>query len=103
MVVNAPINLSSENLFDIINTTRAMRRLKPDPVPDDLIVRILEAGTRAPNAANSTWPPINHCRMLNLYVGSKNRCPWKAASCKGIYEHLHPTARYKTILTGAEV
>ena len=56
MVVDAPINLSSENLFDIINTTRAMRRLKPDPVPDDLIVRILEAGTRAPNSANNqTW------------------------------------------------
>jgi len=56
MVVDAPINLPSENLFDIINTTRAMRRLKPDPVPDDLIVRILEAGTRAPNAANNqTW------------------------------------------------
>jgi len=33
-----------------------MRRLKPDPVPDELIIKILEAGTRAPNAANSqTW------------------------------------------------
>jgi nitroreductase len=33
-----------------------MRRLKPDPVPDGLIVKILEAGTRAPNGANSqTW------------------------------------------------
>jgi len=52
----SPINLSSENLFDILSTTRAMRRLKPDPVPDDLIIRILEAGTRAPNGANSqTW------------------------------------------------
>jgi nitroreductase len=55
-VADAPIDLSSENLFDIMNTMRAMRRLKPDPVPDDLIVRILEAGTRAPNGANSqTW------------------------------------------------
>lgn len=55
-MADAPIDLSSENLFDIMNTMRAMRRLKPDPVPDDLIVRILEAGTRAPNGANSqTW------------------------------------------------
>jgi len=55
-VADSPIDLSSENLFDILSTMRAMRRLKPDPVPDDLIVRILEAGTRAPNGANGqTW------------------------------------------------
>jgi nitroreductase len=30
-----------------------MRRLKPDPVPDDLIVKVLETGVRAPNGANS--------------------------------------------------
>ena len=30
--------MSTESgLFDIIHATRAMRRLKPDPVPDDLI------------------------------------------------------------------
>ena len=50
------IDLTSKNLFDILGTTRAMRRLKPDPVPDALIVKILEAGTRAPNGANSqSW------------------------------------------------
>ena len=32
------------DLFEIIQTTRAMRRLKPDPVPDELIKKILEAG-----------------------------------------------------------
>jgi len=41
------------DLFDIIHTTRAMRRLKPDPVPDDLIRKILEAGISAANGANS--------------------------------------------------
>ena len=40
-------------LFEIIQTTRAMRRLKPDPVPDALINRILEAGQCAPNGANA--------------------------------------------------
>ena len=50
------IDLTSKNLFDILGTTRAMRRLKPDPVPDALIVKILETGTRAPNGANSqSW------------------------------------------------
>ena len=40
------------DLFEIIRTTRSMRRLKPDPVPDDLIRKILEAGTCAPSGGN---------------------------------------------------
>jgi nitroreductase len=39
-------------LFEIIHTTRSMRRLKPDPVPEALIRRILEAGTAAPSGGN---------------------------------------------------
>lgn len=43
-------------LFEIIHTTRAMRRLKPDPVPDELIQQILRAGISAPNGSNrQTW------------------------------------------------
>lgn len=43
-------------LFEIIATTRAMRRLKPDPVPPALIRRILEAGTCAPSGGNmQSW------------------------------------------------
>jgi len=43
-------------LFEVMATNRAMRRLKPDPVPDELIRRILEAGVCAPNGANrQTW------------------------------------------------
>nr|WP_294508481.1 nitroreductase family protein [uncultured Rhodopila sp.] len=44
------------DLFEIIGTTRSMRRLKPDPVPDELIRQILEAGTAAANGGNfQTW------------------------------------------------
>ena len=43
-------------LFHIMRTTRAMRRLKPDPVPDELIQRILQAGQWAANGgANQRW------------------------------------------------
>jgi nitroreductase len=41
------------DLFEIMQTTRAMRRLKPDPVPDALIRKILEAGVCAPNGGNT--------------------------------------------------
>ena len=50
------IDLSSTDLFDIMYSMRAMRRLKPDPVPDELIVKVLEAGIQAPNGGNNqTW------------------------------------------------
>ena len=48
--------MADMNLFDAINTARALRRFKPDPVPDDVITKILEAGIRAPSGSNEqTW------------------------------------------------
>jgi nitroreductase len=43
----------TSELFEIVHTTRAMRRLKPDPVPDELIRKILQAGVCAPNGGNT--------------------------------------------------
>jgi nitroreductase len=42
----------ANDLFEIISTTRAMRRLRPDPVPDELIRKILEAGVSAASGGN---------------------------------------------------
>ena len=39
-------------LLEGIRTTRAMRRLKPDPVPPALIRKVCEAGTFAPSGGN---------------------------------------------------
>ena len=41
------------DVFTIMQTTRAMRRLKPDPVPDELIRKILEAGVCAASGGNT--------------------------------------------------
>jgi hypothetical protein len=35
---------NTTDLFEIIRTTRSMRRLRPDPVPNELIRKIPEAG-----------------------------------------------------------
>jgi nitroreductase len=43
---------NADDLFEIIRTTRSMRRLKPDPVPNELIRKILEAGACAPSGGN---------------------------------------------------
>ena len=37
------------DVFHIMSTCRSMRRLKPDPVPEELIYKVLEAGTQAPS------------------------------------------------------
>ena len=41
------------DLFEIMESCRAMRRLKPDPVPDELVARILRAGISAPSGGNT--------------------------------------------------
>jgi nitroreductase len=43
-----PNEIQSSDVFEIIRTTRSMRRLKPDP----LIRKILEAGVCAPSGGN---------------------------------------------------
>ncbi len=44
---------TSTDVFEIMQTTRSMRRLKLDPVPDALIKQILEAGSCAANGGNT--------------------------------------------------
>lgn len=48
--------MAGTDLFEIIHSTRSMRRLKTDPVSDALIRQVLEAGTCAANGGNmQTW------------------------------------------------
>jgi nitroreductase len=39
-------------LFDALYTQRAIRHIKPDPIPDELVERVLDAAIRAPNGGN---------------------------------------------------
>ncbi|HVM66699.1 MAG TPA: nitroreductase family protein [Acidimicrobiales bacterium] len=40
------------DFFDVVLAQRAYRELKPDAVPDELVLRVLEAATHAPSAEN---------------------------------------------------
>ena len=40
------------DLFEALYTTRAMRRMKPDPIPSDVQSSILDAAIRAPSGGN---------------------------------------------------
>src|SRR5262245_46610898 len=41
------------DIYEVLYTTRAMRRLKPDPIPQDVQARILDAAIRAPSGGNT--------------------------------------------------
>src|SRR5919204_4595684 len=40
-------------LLEVMATMRAMRRLRPDPVPDELLERLVDAATWAPSGGNA--------------------------------------------------
>src|SRR5579871_5732605 len=42
-----------DHLYDILARRMSIRRLKPDPIPDDYVHKILEAGRWAMSGANS--------------------------------------------------
>jgi nitroreductase len=43
-------------LFEAIYSARALRRLKPDPVPEQVLTKVLDAAIRAPSAGNAqSW------------------------------------------------
>ena len=44
--------MSEHDLFETMATMRAMRRLKPEPVPEELLRRLVEAATWAPSGGN---------------------------------------------------
>jgi nitroreductase/alkylhydroperoxidase family enzyme len=44
--------LAGMDLYEAASTTRAVRRLRPDPIPEDTLRRVLRAATWAPSGGN---------------------------------------------------
>jgi nitroreductase len=44
---------SDEQLFDIMWTCRAMRRFKPDPVPEEVLLQLVDAALHGPSGSNA--------------------------------------------------
>jgi nitroreductase len=45
--------MTEVGLFEAMYSARALRRLKPDPVPDEVITKVLQAGIQAPSGGNA--------------------------------------------------
>ena len=67
--------------FDVVLGQRAYRRLKPDPVPEELLLRVLEAATHAPSAENhQPWEfVVVRDPDVRRAIGELTRGLWEAA------------------------
>ena len=53
-------------IFEVMYTCRAMRRLKPDPVPEELLVKLIDAANQAPSGSNaqiSRWVVVRDATL----------------------------------------
>ena len=67
--------------FAVVDTQRALRRFRPDPVPDAILGRILEAATRAPSArgAEPWFFVVVRDAATRAAIGARYRAAWEAA------------------------
>lgn len=77
------------HLASLMSTQRAVRRLRPDPIPDGVLQRILQAGAWAPSGGNvQPWRVITvRDPSLRKSIGDLYRPRWSryaAASRKGL-------------------
>jgi nitroreductase len=70
------------DLYEAMGTLRAVRRLRPDPIPDDVLQRVLQAATWAPTGGNvQPWRAVvvrdaaKKARLGELYAAR-----WRAYS-----------------------
>ena len=80
------------DFFGIVTTQRAMRRLKPDPIPDAALRQIMDAAICAPSGGNRQgWSflvirdPAKRARLGELYReawGELMKVPYYAAAAK---------------------
>ena len=94
-------------LFEAMYSQRAIREFKPDPVPDELVRRLIEAATKAPSGSNrQDWRFLvirdyetkkkigeyyNQARSSRYGAGTpaSNIPPRRQAASNYMAEHLH--------------
>src|SRR5438093_13456289 len=78
-------------LREAMQTQRAIRRLKPDPVPDDVIMRCIELALKAPtgsNAQNWEWIVVRDPEVKRR-LARLNRIPWSVYGRIGRFANRH--------------
>ena len=84
-------------IFEVIYTCRAMRRIKPDPVPEELLLKLADAGNHGPtgsNVQNVRWVIVRDAERKRL-LAAQNRKHLGAYLAADRVEELphHPKAK----------
>ncbi len=88
--------MANVDIYEAMSTQRAVRRLKTDPIPDEVLQRILLAATWAPSGGNAQpWrvvvvgDEVKRAKLGDLY-----RPQWKRyeAGARSAIEHLRGDA-----------
>src|SRR3989304_879399 len=86
-------------LNEAMETQRAIRRLKPDPVDDEVVLRLIDLALRAPTASNAQgWEfivvraPQTKKKLANL-----NRQVWRLYSRVGRWATRHDASRRRLL------
>lgn len=76
--------MSELSLYEAMRTTRAVRRMRPDPIPDDVLRRVLEAATFAPSGGNrQAWRIIVvRDAQLKREIGTRQLARWTPYSAQ---------------------
>ena len=72
--------MSTDALYEWMRTQRAVRRLRPDPIPDDVLGRIMQAAAWAPTGGNrQPWRIVMvHDRARKVRMGELYTAHWDA-------------------------
>ena len=71
-------------LFATLYTSRALRRFKPDPVPDEVLFQVMDAAIRAPSGQNAQdWRFILvRDAELKARMQTWSQTPWERYSAR---------------------
>ena len=72
-------------IFEVMYNCRAMRRIKPDPVPEELLIRLIDAANQAPsgsNAQNGRWIVVRD-RQVKEQLAELNMKVFQAYTAPG--------------------
>jgi nitroreductase len=81
----SPANPLTMPLEEAMRTQRAIRRLKPDPVDDALVLHLIELAQKAPTGSNAqNWEfVVVRDRAVKERLGALNRGAWRLYSRLG--------------------
>src|SRR5581483_3989618 len=97
--------MAEPGIFEIIYSTRAMRRLKPDPIPEEILKKIVDAGIRAPSGGNlQQWAfLIVRDPELKRFIRDYYWSAWQQLRAKRVIATDIPPAQQRMLNAAADL